>query len=93
MTMQSRMISDQTALHQCIPLRPLSGVMLALLWFIATGSITAQTLTTVATFNGSNGSNPVGALVLDGDMLYGATTGHWGRGKAPLTEAASSAFP
>ena len=41
--------------------------------FLAVGVAHAQTLTTLASFNGSNGDEPVGGLTLSGNTLYGTT--------------------
>ena len=51
-----------------------SGLFLALVASLATvGVAHAQTLTTLASFNGSNGANPEAGLTLIGNTLYGTT--------------------
>jgi uncharacterized repeat protein (TIGR03803 family) len=40
------------------------------------GQASAQTLSVLASFNGSNGENPVGGLAINGSTLYGTTL--WG---------------
>ena len=52
----------------------LSGLVLVVAaGFLAVGVAHAQTLTTLASFNGSNGDEPVGGLTLSGNILYGTT--------------------
>ena len=49
------------------------SVMLAALWLCASGSLSAQTFTTVLTFNGANGSMPLGLVQATDGNLYGTT--------------------
>src|ERR1044071_5108562 len=51
----------------CLPL------LLAALGLMLAGRVTAQTFTTLHSFDGSNGANPNGSLVLSGSTLYGTT--------------------
>ncbi len=51
--------------------RVLAGILIALGW-ISTGAH-AQTLTTLASFDGSNGQDPLADLTLSGTTLYGTT--------------------
>ena len=52
---------------------------LALFSFFVPGGmssqVNAQTLTTLASFNGSNGQGPEAGLTLSGNTLYGTTSG------------------
>ena len=67
----------------------LSGLVLALVaGLVAVGVAHAQTLTTLASFNGSNGDDPAGGLTLSGNTLYGTTDV-----AARMATARSSAFP
>ena len=51
-------------------------------WAPAVGQSYAQTLTTLASFNGTDGDEPTGSLTLDGSTLYG-TTKQGGTGGGP----------
>jgi uncharacterized repeat protein (TIGR03803 family) len=48
-------------------------MMLVALWLCASGSLLAQTFTTVFSFNGSNGSIPLGLVQATDGNLYGTT--------------------
>ena len=49
------------------------SMMLAALWLCASGPLLAQTFTTVFSFNGSNGSIPLGLVQATDGNLYGTT--------------------
>ena len=51
----------------------LGGAVIALL--LVSGQAKAQTFTTLLTFNGTNGADPMGDLTLSGTTLYGMTEG------------------
>jgi hypothetical protein len=49
------------------------SVMLAMLWLCASGSLPAQTFTTVFSFDGRYGSHPFGLVQVTDGNLYGTT--------------------
>ena len=69
-----RFCRERSSLHHRMSLAARFGVLMLLA--LVSGSANAQTLTTLLSFNGANGSNPeFGSLTLSGSVLYGTTTG------------------
>ena len=64
---------DKTAVRGSMAAFLRLGGILILLAFLAS-QVHAQTLTTLCSFNGSNGLFPYGGLVLNGSTLYGTTS-------------------